>query len=445
MEENNSPLADQLKAIADNNPVRFHMPGHKGMVQKFDSVLNTSISTDFTELPGTDNLYTPSSVILEAENRAAEAFGSAHTLFCAGGATLCLQTCVLFSVLLSRKTERPLFCDRLCHMSVMNALILSDCDPIWFFPEDNALFAKIKAEKPCALILTSPDYYGSFRLTKHLIDVCHSVGCIVICDNSHGTHLAFYKNGVNHPLKMGADLVIDSAHKTLPSLTGAAFLHIASSLSEKRGELLQNMRLFGSSSPSYLILSSLDSARAYMQANGEKQLELLHSYILKTRAQLQKLGFTFESEEKSDIFRLTIGCSCIKIDGRKLYDFLCSKNILCEFADRTRLICICTVADEEKMYDQLTAAITEYTKEEHAAVFPIDLPARLPEKVLSLRQARFSTSEEVQLSCANGKISAESYAPYPPGIPVIVPGELFDDTVISALKEHFLRVKIIRE
>ena len=435
---------DSLARYAQKNPVRFHMPGHKGRRDLFPELLALTAARDVTELPETGDLFHPQGAVLRAERDAARAFGAAATLFSAGGATLCVQAVIAFAIRRARQTGRPLLVDRSCHVSAVRALALvceDDSLWAWFSPDDPGAADRIVTVRPSTVFVTSPDYYGRFH-GEGLYGACRAVDCLIAVDHSHGTQLAFIDGGARHAGKLGADLVIDSAHKTLPALTGGAYLQIYGAAADERDQLLEEMRLFGSTSPSFLIAASLDFARAWMESNGQERLTRVRAAIRDARMRLSEAGFFLASEGESDIFRLTISTRGIKIKGTKLYRYLEDNNVVCEFADEENVVCVCTAADEEEMYGALVRCCLKYAdshgrrykgqdKTVEARLFA---PGKYPEKVLGVRDALFGKKKSVPVGQALGEICAEIYAKYPPGCAVLAPGERISEYEVALLQ-----------
>jgi arginine/lysine/ornithine decarboxylase len=231
-------LSDTLDNYARQNPVRFHMPGNKGRISRF----NFDMSADVTELPFTDNLYNPdgeTGIIYRLEDKIAACFfpdtDCVHSVISCGGATLCIQGALLTLARLSRHNrEKFLICDRASHISLINALALLNITPLWICSGNACEFIsraedyiKIYGNAVIGAFVTSPDYYGKMKDIKAISGLCKKYSVPLVTDNSHGSHLAFHKDGELHPIKAGADISVDSVHKTLPALTGAAILHTA--------------------------------------------------------------------------------------------------------------------------------------------------------------------------------------------------------------------------
>ncbi|MCL2518672.1 MAG: hypothetical protein FWF15_08925 [Oscillospiraceae bacterium] len=406
----NETILNSVMNYAYKNPVRFHMPGHKGKnIEQFD----------VTELKDTDNLYDPQKdgIVYQSFEYAKSIYKTANTIFSAGGATLALQAAIATVV----KRGKRIICDRKCHKSVVNAMILCGVEPIWVYDFDNLPAAD-------GMIITSPNYYGEmFEMPKK-----HDM--LLICDNSHGSHLAWWDS---HPYQMGADIVIDSIHKTLPALTGAALLHANEKFTTE--ELLSSLRLFASTSPSYLISSSICVCLQYMEANGRKQLEELHQKIINLKIILREFGYGVASFKIEDPFRV-----CIHINNaEKFYNYLYENNIVCEFYDVDNVILIPSIMNTDEDFYKLIDCCIRYKPEKCEKA---DYNFELPLVAMNLREASFSSNTTVAIDNALNCICGEIYAPYPPGIPVIMPGEIFNEEIINFLKaSKYEYVKIVKE
>ena len=260
MEKITTPIFDFLEQYSRGGTVRVHMPGHKGR-DVFGKDFSRLFEYDITEIKGADELFEAEGIIAESEKNASRLFGTAATFYSAGGSTLCIQA-MLAAV--CKKTS-AFICGRNAHRSVMNSCVLLGLEPCWVYPEyeeGSAVSGEITPEtvrtaieayalkKPACVFITSPDYLGKIADIKGISEVCHEYGIPLIVDNAHGAYLAFTEPS-QHPINLGADMCCDSAHKTLPVLTGGAYLHIGDGLCrEKIPEIKRYMALFGSSSPS---------------------------------------------------------------------------------------------------------------------------------------------------------------------------------------------------
>lgn len=420
-----------LSQYAAHAAVRFHMPGHKGRGVgrlPFDSAL----PYDVTELEYTDNLYTPSpnGIFRDEINFLKSLYGTAATLLTAGGATSAVFAAL--AACARRAPGLPVLCDRKAHLSVIHALALLGLEPIWLdagtVSRENvgALSKKFENIKFSAVFATSPDYYGQARDIPALAELAKTLGAPLIVDNSHGSHLFFYDGGRLHPLRQGANLVIDSIHKTLPALTGAALLHAANGFSED--ELRSALRLAVSTSPSYLISSSACACLHEMAERGEEAHAKLFERVARVRDELSALGYTLEPAY--DPFRLCISDK----NAKNLYEFFADRGIVCEFYDGRTVVLLTSVRNTKEDFECFLSAARQFVPTPPPPKKPFIFC--LPKHAIPLRDAVMRRSEIVPISCALGRVAAEPAAPYPPGIPLIVPGEIFDDSTIGALSGY---------
>ena len=262
-----TPICDFVNAYANANAVRVHMPGHKGV-----SRLGCEVR-DITEIGGADVLYRSYGIIRESEDNAAKLFGTARTVYSTEGSSLCIRGMLFLAM--QATGRRTFLAGRNAHSTFVTACALLDAQVDWLWGDGGLTTCAVTAEmvdealgqadaKPAAVYVTSPDYLGGLADIPTLAEVCHRYGTLLLIDNAHGAYLRFLTPS-QHPLDLGADLCCDSAHKTLPALTGAAYLHLSEKLpSYFREETKTALALFGSTSPSYLILQSLDAANALL-------------------------------------------------------------------------------------------------------------------------------------------------------------------------------------
>lgn len=361
-------LNDIIGRYAEKNPVRFHMPGHKGKSEN-----NLNYSLDVTELFFTDNLYNPSSeinLIYELEDRIAKCFFkdlNIHSLISCSGATLCIQASIHFLVQLKKnKNNNNLYiiCDKTSHISFINAISLLNITPLWIYPEENFAekinyFAQSdNSQNIIGVFVTSPDYFGSMKNIARISEECKKYSFNLVADNSHGSHLAFYKNGIFHPINLGADISVDSIHKTLPVLTGAAVLH-TKKIFDKETVLRKSMNVFASTSPSYLILQSIEKMIDFLEKNGIEEHERLINDINLFKSKANKLGFLFASDGLYDPYRIVLDC---KNSGEKLYYFLAQRNIICEFFTGDSVIIIPSVSNKTEDFEKLFYELNNFAK-----------------------------------------------------------------------------------
>ncbi|MCL2098893.1 MAG: PLP-dependent transferase [Oscillospiraceae bacterium] len=430
-------LTLRIKKYAKKNPVRFHMPGHKGILSKLD----------VTELFFTDSLYMPDKrlrLISRLEEYASRVFfcrNDIKTTVSCGGATLCVQTALLALVRGSGDADkkRYIICERGgCHVSFINAAALLDIEPIWVNGSENiaGVFACAEDKNIIAVFVTSPDYYGNMRDIREISKICKEHKTPLITDNSHGSHLAFYND--LHPMNRGADISIDSVHKTLPALTGAALIHSA-----KNYDMRSAMRVFGSTSPSFLILSSIEKMLGFLELRGRAE----HARLLYDINALKKNAQEYfpENHNLTDPYRIVLNCKGL---GEKLYYFLFEQNITCEFYERDRVVIIPSVFNKSKDFKLLASALRTFALSNKIIRPPIQTEefniSRTPECILTLSSAASKPRETVKTSAAPGRICAEPVFAYPPGIPVVLPGELIDAEICEIIKNLQDTVSVIK-
>ena len=356
-------LNDIIGEYAEKNPVRFHMPGHKGK-----NIYNLNYSLDVTELYFTDNLYNPDdklNIIYELENRISKCFfknADVHSLISCSGATLCIQSALLSLVKLKKRNQQLyIICDRLSHVSFINAISLLNINPLWVYPGENFedkinFYAKYR--DIIGVFVTSPDYFGSMKDIERISRECKKYSLNLVVDNSHGSHLAFYKNGSLHPINCGADMSIDSVHKTLPVLTGAAILH-ADKKFDKEIILRKSMNMFATTSPSFLILQSIEKMIDLLEQIGVDEHERLISDINNFKHKAENLNFVFETAGFFDPYRIVLNC---ENSGEKLYYYLAEKNIVCEFFNKDSVIIIPSISNISDDFIKLFEALNDFAK-----------------------------------------------------------------------------------
>ena len=423
----NTPLYDALRAFAAARPLRMHMPGHKGRPLPAPELAGLS-ALDFTELPPTGDLFSGGDAIEAAEALWAKAFRMAHCLFLTGGATQGVQA----ALALACRPGDTVLLDRGSHRSAYNALALLDLKPVYL---DRPWLAQAGVTGPVsperveellesnpeikALCITSPTYYGVLSDLPALAKIMHRHGGVLVVDGAHGAHLPFLGDyGLN-----AADLLVVSAHKTLPAPGQTALLFSNGTFSH--AGLRRAASIYGSSSPSYPMMAALDLCRAHMLEGGADAYR-------KTVEEVARLRNTFpaltEEVAPLDPTRLVV---CAP-DGYAAQDALEGRNVWPEMADGGHVVFIPTCADSRSDFARLEEALRQ-----------VDLgpcpgypaPPEPPEMALTPRQALFAPRQSLPLEQAEGQVAACQVAPYPPGVPVIAPGERVDKKSIAYLKQ----------
>lgn len=426
-----TPIHDFLKAYSAENPVRCHMPGSKRN------------DFDITEIEGADSLYESTGIIRASEENAAKLFGSGSTLFSCGGSTLAIQT-MLAAAKAAYPRKNRVAASRFCHRSLVSACALLGLEIDWILPQSYlSCSVSVKAaeekinERTLCLFVQSIDYYGGECDIGDLSLLCRAKKIPLLVDNAHGAYLAFTPF---HPLKQGADMTADSAHKTLPCLTGGAYLHISEAAHKTFGERAKElMALFGSTSPSYLILDSLDLCSRHL-AEGQERAEQVFAEVKKLKTALMTAGYKLR---KSDLLRITIDACKYGYSGAQLSSLLRQNGVCAELADKRYVVLLFSTGQNPSDFPRvLEAAKKIIRKPEIQCSEPA---SALPTAVLSPRDALFSLSEEVPLSEAEGRVCASVSCPCPPCVPLVMPGELITAAMKEVLKEYGVeRVRVVR-
>ncbi len=449
MMNHSSPFYRALKEHQAAFPVSFHTPGHKCSPAALPQDL---LSLDLTELPDTDSLYEADGIIRQAEERMKALYGTENTLFSAGGCTLCIQAMLRLAAGAGR---RKVILSRTLHRSAVNTAVLLDLDPVWICPEQNAgarLSGRIMpdqvraalSENPDAacVFLTSPDYHGVISPIREIADVCRQYAVPLLVDNAHGSHLAFLSEDL-HPAHLGAAMTSDSMHKTLPVLTGGACLQIMDPAFS--GEAKDAMALFGSTSPSYPVMASLDLCAAWLEADGRRAFGDLEKRVGQIRMEASSLGYTLP-QGPCDPVRLTLLTAEMEADAREVARILRKKGIQSEHSDACSLILIPTPFNTEEDFERLLEALAAAAAEHTAVSFPVRSPfPQAPQREMPVREAYFAETESVPLERAAGRIAAEAACPCPPGIPVLMPGEKIREDAVQFLRDYgFYTVKVVK-
>ena len=421
----NTPVCDFVRAYAAAEPVRMHMPGHKG------KPLTGPERLDLTEIEGADVLYRSRGIIRESEENAARLFGAARTVYSAEGSSLCIRGMLYLALLTAREKGLPprLLAGRNAHRTLMTAAALLDLEVDWLLPAPGegllscgvtaeTLEEKLQRQPYMAVYLTSPDYLGNVTDLRAAAEVCRRYGVPLLVDNAHGAYLKFLRPD-RHPVTLGADACCDSAHKTLSCLTGAAYLH----LSEKapRGwaeQAEQALSLFASTSPSWLILQSLDRMNAELAGEYPARLRKAAGRLEEIRETLRQEGWETAGNEP---MKLTLNAAARGYTGEELQGMLRGKGIACEFADREYLVLMPSAETAEPEWERLLSALLEIPRKAPRKLFMPALPA--PEKVTGIRKAMLSPQETLPVEQAAGRILADACVSCPPAVPLVIAGE----------------------
>ena len=433
-----TPIADFLRGYAASGTSRLHMPGHKGVGELGYEHL------DITEVQGADALYEADGIIARSEANATALFGSGRTLFSTEGSSQCIRAMLYLALTNRPRGAKPVVvAARNVHKAFVYACALLDLDVAWLAPEGDArslCSCRITAETlertlssmdapPCAVYLTSPDYLGGQANIAALAEVCHSHGTILAVDNAHGAYLRFLPESC-HPLDLGADICCDSAHKTLRVLTGGAYLHIGKNAPAGFAEnAKQAMALFGSTSPSYLIMASLDLCNAMLADNFSTRLTDCVEKLNALRGELTRNGWQVES---TDPLRVTINAP-MGMTGTQLADRLREYGVECEYADPEFLVLMATPDNTPGDFSRVMEALGVNSA---PAAVREPLPVALGEKACSIREALFAPHETIPTAEGLGRICASPTVACPPAIPIAVSGEVIGEAAMT-LFHHY--------
>ena len=412
-----TPIHDFLDSYAKSGTVRLHMPGNKGLGMPFD----------ITEINGADELFDCHGIIRASEKNTARLFGAAETCYSCGGSTLSIQAMIYAAC--EKSGKRKIAAGRYSHKSLINAAILLGADVEWIYPE-TFLGCEISPEKVgaaidddmAAVFVNSVDYLGGTSDIRALSGVCKDRGVLLLADNAHGAYKVFTGD---HPIALGADMCADSAHKTLPALTGSAYLHLADSTYFEAAKA--GMALFGSSSPSYLMLDSLDLCGRYIAEERKAALETVER-IRELKRELASDGIPMKL---SDDMRITVDANAMGYTGHGLAQMIRERGAECEMGGLGYAVMLFSVVQPVEDFVKIREIMRSIPlrKPKERAVMPVIKP----EKVMTPREAYFSRKERVTVSEAVGRICADVCSPCPPCVPIVMPGEVISDEAAGAL------------
>jgi arginine decarboxylase len=455
IDQTQSPLLSALQIWADRHDAAFHTPGHKkgeGSSAAFQALIgHAALRADLPELPALDNLFAPQGVIQQAQELAAAAFGADRTWFLING-----STCgVIAAILASCDPGDTIALPRNAHQSVISGVILAGANPVFVMPEYDAdwdlthgvtadAIAQTLQQYPQtkAVLIVSPTYYGVCCDIKSIATITNQLNVLLIVDEAHGAHFGFHPDLPMTALESGADVVIQSTHKTLSALTQAAMLHTQGDR-VNTDRIRRSLGLVQSTSPNYLLLASLDAARQQMATVGEQLLTQTLARVDRVIECLQKLprisilefrvgpGFT-----ALDRTRLTINVSQLGITGFTADAILTEQfGVICELPSLRHVTFIFSIGTTPKDADRLISAITRLIQQTHPAEsIPIGSPPLPAITMISPREAFFAATRTVSIDQAINQISAELICPYPPGIPLLLPGEKITAVAIDYLQ-----------
>lgn len=464
-------LYEALKEYSGQDYYPFHMPGHKRNIRHFQD----AFAIDITEIEGFDNLHHAEGILLEAQRRAARLYGAEETYYLVNGSTAGILAAISASV---PRGGRILMA-RNCHKSAYHAVFLNGLHAVWLYPGADmvrGIYGSVDPEKVRALLgqnpgisavfLTSPTYDGVVSDIREIAAAAHEHGALLIVDEAHGAHFAMHPYFPESAVSCGADIVINSIHKTMPSLTQTALLHVCGPRAD-RVRLRKYLGIYQSSSPSYVLMAGIDCCVDMMEKHGQELFGLFCGRIDSVRARLsemKKLHLVTGTEDTLfcyafDRSRILISTENCRIGGQTLYRILLERyHIQAEMAAEHYVTFLTSAADTQEGFDRLCTALLEIDAELSAAETKAEttktrmecsagagqLPGKqtapdIPnEEVLSLEEAENSEKCPVPLWESAGCVSGEYVYLYPPGIPLLIPGERITQELLGRLA-GFLR------
>lgn len=440
-----TPIVNFLKSYQEKSPVRMHMPGHKGAgILGFEGM-------DLTEIYGADELFAAEGIIKESEQNASNLFGC-PTYYSTQGSTLCIQTmCTILCQDAKSKGKKPkILAGRNAHRSFIHAAALLDFDIEWLYGNSDYLSCKIHAEDlekaiieshPTAVYLTNPDYLGNLLDIQSLASVCKKHNVLLAIDNAHGAYLRFLEPSL-HPIDLGADLCCDSAHKTLPVLTGGAYLHLSDSLNQVwKNDVKHFMEYFSSTSPSYLIMASLDAANKVLDTTFKNSLFECIQRVASLKNTLVQHGYTILSGEP---MKITISTKEFGYTGNEIANLLMECDIYPEFYDSDYIVLMPSPYNTKDDLKRLETCLCGIERKP----ILINKPPKLEQskKVMNVRQALFSSSITLDVSKSLGQVCSSVTVSCPPAILPVIPGEVISESSIEVMKYYGIEtVRVVKE
>ena len=440
-----TPIVSFLKSYQEKSPVRMHMPGHKGAgILGFEGM-------DLTEIYGADELFAAEGIIKESEQNASSLFGC-PTYYSTQGSTLCIQTmCTILCQDAKSKGKKPkILAGRNAHRSFIHAAALLDFEIEWLYGNSDYLSCKIHAEDlekaiieslPTAVYLTNPDYLGNLLDIQSLASVCKKHNVLLAIDNAHGAYLRFLEPSL-HPVDLGADLCCDSAHKTLPVLTGGAYLHLSESLNQVwKNDVKHFMEYFSSTSPSYLIMASLDATNEVLDTTFKKSLSECIQRVDGLKNTLVQHGYTILSGEP---MKITISTKEFGYTGNEIANLLMECDIYPEFYDSDYIVLMPSPYNTKDDLKRLETCLCGIERKP----ILINKPPKLEQskKAMNVRQALFSSSITLDVSKSLGQVCSSVTVSCPPAILPVIPGEVISESSIEVMKYYGIEtVRVVKE
>ncbi len=433
-----TPICDFIRRYQAQDAARMHMPGHKGVP------LSGNEPADITEIAGADELYRSRGIIRKSEENAAALFGAGRTVYSAEGSSLCIRAMLYLAALRAAEQGLPrrILAGRNAHKTLITAAAMLDLEIDWIYPEPgegllsccvspDTADAMMARKKYMAVYVTSPDYIGNMTDIRGIAAACRRRNVPLLADNAHGAYLKFLPED-RHPLTMGADMTCDSAHKTLDCLTGAAYLHISREAPAGWAETAERaMDFFGSTSPSWLILASLDRMNAELAGGWRTGLAETCRRLEALKDKLRRDGWQTAGSEP---MKLTLAPRSRGMTGNQLGETLRTEGIECEFSDPDYTVLMPSPRTTERDWQRLERVLEELPRgKAPEAAIPF---VPVPEKACSVREAMLAPRETIPSGEAEGRILADPDAGCPPAVPILIPGERISGEAVRCFRYY---------
>ena len=441
-----TPIFDFVQKYGSSDFSRFHMPGHKG--RDFTG----SEKFDITEIDGADVLYMANGIIKESEDNASSLFCTAKTFFSTEGSSHTIRA-MLGAVATQKQGARPLvLAARNVHKAFIYACAALDIDVEWIYPQNfthlcSCIITKADVEraisdcgerKPDAVYITTPDYLGNIADVATISDVCEQHNILLLADNAHGAYLHFlsddYTTEKGHPIQLGAHICCDSAHKTLPVLTGGAYLHFSDKCPTEYIEAAQKMlRVFATTSPSYLVLQSLDRCNRYLAEEFEGNLAKTVKCVLTVKEKIASFGYVVEETEP---LKIVVNIKKAGYSAEEFTKELKKHKIAPELCDDDYAVFMASTENDERDFERLAEAFVNIPLKKPIKDDVQEMTLQHHERKLSIREAVFAPHKTLPVEEAIGEVCGAPTVSCPPAVPVVISGEIITEQDAELMKKY---------
>jgi len=442
----------KLLSYCGQDFVPMHMPGHKRNIEEF--AMGNPYGIDITEIDGFDNLHNPTGLIMDSMNATAQMYGAKKTFYLVNGSSVGILTAISAVAIKGHKV----IVARNCHRSVYNAIYLNELNPVYVYPDsvnDLGINSQISAKNVdkllsenkdvLAVVITSPTYEGIISDISAIAEVVHKFGIPLIVDEAHGAHFHFHEAFPESALDNGADIVVQSIHKTLPAFTQTALLHVKGDLIDI-SKVSRYLDMYQSTSPSYILMAGIDNCMEFLKTKGPDMFEKYVGNLNALRSNIEKLKY-ISLFHIDDISKLVLYVPDGRLSGKQLYNILLnSYHIQLEMASLYYVIAMTSVGDKIEYYDRFMNALIKIDNSldpQNQAVCDCTLIGCNKFEVVTAKviespyMAMNAELELVEVEKSIGRISGSSVCIYPPGNPLIFPGEIISVDIINCIKEAY--------